>query len=110
VVRTLIVQPAVGSALVAVLLELPIMLAASPVAARALMRRNGITTLPGALMMGTCALACLLCAEAALARATGETLAAWIASLGTAAGLAGLAGQIVFGLMPCAVLAFSRSQ
>lgn len=66
--RTLWLAPWVGAAW-AVVLELPLVLGASWLAARTLTRRHGITSRRQALAMGALAFALLLLAEALLARA-----------------------------------------
>lgn len=71
----------------AVVLELPLVLGASWLAARTLTRRHGITTRHQALAMGALAFALLRLAEALLARAlAGQTLRAWFAALRGGAG------------------------
>lgn len=103
-VRTLVVVPRIGG-MAAVLLELPMILAVSWVVARRLVARlRNPGSLADRLVMGLGALALLLVAEFALGtwgfgRSTADQLAAWT----TAAGLLGLGGQLVFGLMPLLV-------
>jgi hypothetical protein len=101
VVRVSLVQPVTGP-LIAVVLELPLMLALAWLVAGVLIRRFWV---PGALAvraaMGCLALALLLLAEAALGLIVfGMDPAAQRAALATPQGRLGLAGQILFGLIP----------
>lgn len=98
-VRVLWLAPRVGETK-AVLLELPLMLAASWVVAGAVLRRW-----PGArpLALGLAALALLLAAEMALGFAlSGRPPAAWLVDQARLPGALGLAGQAAFGLIPWA--------
>lgn len=104
-VRTLWLAPAIGP-LAAVAAELPIMLAASWLLARRVVRRHAIAAPATALAVGLTAFALLLLAELALAMTlAGQGVAEWAASLTTPPGALGLAGQAVFALLPRAVLA-----
>ena len=99
-VRVLWVIPLVGL-MPATLLELPIILAASWLAAGWLVRRFGIAGGGEALAVGALAFAILMAAECALAGVlTGQTPAQWLADLRQPHALLGLAGQVVFALMP----------
>jgi hypothetical protein len=99
-VRVLWLAPLVG-ALPATALELPVMLAASWWAAGWLVRRFGIAEGAEALAMGVMAFALLMLAECWLAVAlSGQTPAQWIAGFGEPHALLGLAGQVMFALMP----------
>ena len=98
-VRVLWLAPALGGG-PAVLLELPLMLAASWWLAARLLARFAIRSGGAALAMGLLALALLLAAELGLAMALGGSPRGWLAGLGTPAGLLGLAGQGLFGLVP----------
>jgi len=100
--RTLYLAPAIGPT-AAVLCELPVMLAASWFAAKALVRRFGVRSESAALAMGGLAFALLMGAECALAVALGGTPRGWLGSLGTVPGAIGLAGQVAFALAPWAV-------
>ncbi|WP_305097882.1 hypothetical protein [Croceibacterium aestuarii] len=100
--RVLLLAPLLGET-GAVLLELPVMLAASWLAARWLTRREGIAAAREALAMGALAFALLLAAELLLALALGGSAGEWLAGLGRTPGLLGLAGQVGFALMPWAV-------
>jgi hypothetical protein len=100
-IRVLWILPAMGP-LVAVLLELPLVLLLSWWVSGSLIRRLAVppTVLPR-LLMGGLAFALLMLAELLLAVfAFGQTSADFLAGLATMAGLVGLSGQIVFGLMP----------
>ena len=102
--RALWLAPMLG-ALAAVLIELPVMLAASYGAARWLIGRE---LLAGrgfgsgqALAMGLLAFVLLMLAEAGLADVlAGQGPGEWLAAMARPAGLAGLAGQILFALIP----------
>lgn len=99
VVRTLVVAPHLG-ATAAVLLELPIVVAASWLVARRLLRHRSLTLAQRA-AMGATAFALTLASEAALsAILRGQTVADWAATLATPLGVAGLAGQLAFAAMP----------
>ncbi len=104
-VHTLWLAPAIGP-LAAVAAELPVMLAASWLLARRVVRRHAITSPGAALALGLIAFALLLLAELALAMTlAGQGPGEWAAALATAPGALGLAGQAVFALLPRAVLA-----
>lgn len=99
-IRVLWVIPRVGL-IPATLLELPIILATSWFAAGWIVRRFAIDSGRDALILGVLAFAILMAAECALAAAlAGETPAQWLAGLRQPHALLGLAGQIVFALMP----------
>jgi hypothetical protein len=99
-VRVLWLAPMVGL-MPATLLELPVMLTASWFAAGAIMRRFAITRADAALAMGALAFALLMAAECALAVVlAGETPLQWLAGLRQPHAAAGLAGQVVFALIP----------
>jgi hypothetical protein len=98
--RVLWLAPLVGL-IPATLIELPVMLAASWLAAGRLMQRFAITTASAALAVGALAFALLMAAECALAVGMmGQTPAQWLADLRQPHALIGLAGQAVFALMP----------
>lgn len=99
VARTLIVAPATGET-AAVLLEIPVVLAASWVVARRLLRGRGFA-LGQRGVMGGVAFALLMVTEAALAGVLrGQSVGQWAQDLATPLGLMGLAGQIGFAAMP----------
>lgn len=85
-------------------IEVPVMVGASWLAARWLVRRFGIASTGAALTMGAFAFVLLMVAEIALAAATGGSPAAWFAGLTMPMGLYGFAGQVAFGLMPLMVV------
>jgi len=101
--RVLWLAPLVGEH-GAVLAELPVMLAASYLAARRLTIRHRITDIGGAALMGGLAFALLMLAEISLARTlSGTAITDWFSALFAAPGAYGLAGQMAFGMMPMAV-------
>ncbi|MEO8894731.1 MAG: hypothetical protein ABI450_02510 [Rhizomicrobium sp.] len=101
VIRVLLVAPRLG-ATAAVLVELPVMLTASWFACRIIVDRLHVASRASArLVMGASAFALLMLVETALGLAAfGQTPAAQIAALGEMAGLIGLAGQVMFALLP----------
>ncbi|WP_296677374.1 hypothetical protein [Novosphingobium sp.] len=102
--RTLWVAPRTGL-LAAVLLELPAMLLVSFAAARAVLRRYSVTRTGEALALGVLAFVLLLLAEAALAVLLGgQGAAQWARLLAAPPGAVGLAGQMVFALLPWALV------
>lgn len=99
-VRVLWLAPLVGL-IPATLLELPIMLGASWLAAGWILRRFAIAREGEALAVGGLAFALLMAAECTLAATLmGRTPAQWLAELGEPHALLGLAGQVMFALMP----------
>lgn len=99
-VRTLWLAPLMGH-MAAVLAELPVMLAAAWLCARAILARRPLAERGAALAMGAIAFVLLLGAELLLGIfAFGLTPEGWLRSLGEPAGLLGLAGQIGFALIP----------
>jgi len=105
-VRTLWLAPGIGET-GAVLVELPVMLVASWLAAGAFTRRFGIASAGQAAAMGLLAFALLMASEAVLAVLLGQGLAQWLGAMTRTPGALGLAGQAVFAIMP--VLAVRRS-
>lgn len=98
--RVLWLVPRVGE-VAAVALELPVMLAASWLAARRITLLYGIRAAPEALVMGAAAFVLVLLAELALAWGlSAQVPLAWARSLTTPPGALGLAGQALFALMP----------
>ncbi|WP_426167966.1 hypothetical protein [Sandarakinorhabdus sp. DWP1-3-1] len=99
--RVDIVAPRLG-ALAAVMLEVPVMLALAWPICGALIRRHRVPHgLAPRLAMGATAFGILMLAETVLgAMLFGQDLATQAAHLGTAAGLAGLAGQVLFAALP----------
>lgn len=100
-VRTLFLAPRLGEQL-AVVIELPIMLGASWIACGWVLRRWHVAAGVGSrLTMGAIAFALLIIAEATLSlTAFDRSLIDYFRELTTPHGLIGLAGQIVFALMP----------
>lgn len=103
-VRTLVLAPRLG-ALGAVLIELPVILAISWAICRWLVMRFAVgPAWSERLLMGIVAFVLLLLAELILSVAAfGGTAAGFVAAFGTSAGAAGLAGQVLFGVMPLVV-------
>ncbi|MFN2099001.1 hypothetical protein [Altererythrobacter sp. MF3-039] len=102
--RVLWLAPLVGET-AAALIEIPVILGASWLAARWLVARFDIRRGGEALAMGALAFALLMAAELVLgvtlfAMSAGE----WLASIAQAPGLYGLIGQVVFALMPWVVV------
>jgi hypothetical protein len=108
VARTLIVSPRIG-ATAAVLLEVPILLAASWVIARRLLRDRDLT-LPQRIAVGTIAFVLTMASEAVLSELMrGQDLDEWVATVVTPIGLVGLAGQLGFAAIPALIVIRSRS-
>jgi len=104
VVRTLWLAPRIGD-LAAVACEVPLTLAISWWAARKVIERWRITAQADALVLGLLAFMVLMAAELLLARVlAGQSAHEWFLALLTPAGLLGLGGQVLFALMPWAVL------
>ena len=99
-VRTLWLAPRLG-VLPAVLAELPPMLTASWLVARRLLARRPLVSRGAALQAGALAFLLLLASEAALAVwGLGQSPTQWTRALAAPAGLAGVAGQIGFAVIP----------
>lgn len=99
-VRTLWVIPLVGL-MPATMLELPVILGASWLVAGWIVRRFRIASGGEALTVGAAAFAILMAAECALAATLlGQPPAQWLAGLRQPHALVGLAGQMVFALLP----------
>ncbi len=96
--RTLVVTPRTG-ALAAVLAELPVMLALCWIIAGRVLRRwpDAARGTRERLALGGIALVWLIAAEVTLAAALGQP---FLSALATPPGLAGLAGQFGFALIP----------
>lgn len=109
-VRVLWLAPRLGEG-PAVLLELPVMLAASWAWCGWLLGRfrfpPGITA---PLLMGGVAFALLMAAEFTLGAATGTPPASHLARWATGPGAAGLAAQIAFALFPLARISLRRKR
>jgi hypothetical protein len=109
-VRTLWLAPATGE-LAAVAIELPVMLAASWLVAGRLLRARPLAGLAAAAIAGLLALALLLASELALAvMLAGETPLRWLEALGQPPGALGLAGQVLFALIPAALVLRQRGR
>lgn len=99
-IRVLWLAPMIGL-LPATALELPVMLGASWFAADWVLLKFAIGRPFAALLMGAMAFALLLAAEYALAAVLiGQSPPDWLAGLRESHALLGLAGQVVFALMP----------
>jgi hypothetical protein len=99
-VRTLWLIPQVGEVL-AVLVEVPLVLALSWGVSGAVLRRWPLPSAQARAAMGALAFAGLMLLELALGRfGFGRSLPDLMAALVTPAGLIGLAGQIGFGIIP----------
>lgn len=108
-VRTLWLAPRLDD-LAAVAIELPVMLAISALAARRVLHRWQVRHRAEALAVGALAFALLIGAEALLAcTLAGQGLSQWAATLASAPGALGLAGQIVFALLPALLLRRGRA-
>jgi hypothetical protein len=102
ILRTVFVAPVVG-ALAAVLIELPIVIAASWAAARLLLKQMPFVAVRRA-VIGATAFILLMVTECALAALLFDrTPTKWANDLMTPPGLLGLGGQIVFAIMPLIV-------
>jgi hypothetical protein len=100
VIRTVWLVPRIGE-LAAVACEVPLVLTLSWWAAQRITARWGIAGGGAALVMGLIAFTILMLAELALAQLlTGQSPQQWAAGLMTPAGALGLAGQVLFALMP----------
>jgi hypothetical protein len=102
--RTLWIAPWLGER-TAELAEMPVMVAVSFFAARALMRRRGgALGIRAAALVGVAALALLLCAELAVVFfALGQTLGDYVASRDPVSGSAYALALLLFAAMPAAV-------
>ena len=99
IVRTVLVAPRIG-AFAAVAIETPLMLATCAPLARWCLGRWAISAHIAALAMGFAAFAALMVCEVLLGLAFGQTPPAMLAAMARPAGLLGLAGQIIFALLP----------
>ena len=99
IARELVVAPRLGPA-AAVLLEVPILVVASWIVARRLLRNRSLTLSQRA-AMGATAFTLTMASEAALSVIMrGQSVIDWAAAVATPLGLAGLVGQVVFAAMP----------
>ena len=108
VARTLVIAPRIG-ATAAVLLELPILLTASWLIARRLLRDQDLA-LPQRIAVGTIAFVFTMASEVVLsALMRGQSAGAWAATVAAPIGLVGLAGQLGFAAIPALIGIRSRS-
>jgi len=99
VVRVLVVAPLVGPA-AAVFIEVPIILAASWIVARRVLRRRTLG-FSKRLAVGGLAFMLLMACEALLATVIlGQNVGQWAATVATPLGLVGLTGQLGFAAIP----------
>ncbi|MCO5791222.1 MAG: hypothetical protein HEQ21_00205 [Blastomonas sp.] len=101
-VRIPLLVPAIGE-FAAVLCEIPVMLAAMLLRARAIIRRSSIATARQRMAMGLTGFALLMVCEWGLALVLGQGSQGWLASLATLPGAIGLAGQLIFAMLPLMV-------
>ncbi len=104
--RVAVVSPMIGE-LPAVIVELPVIVAASWFASRFLTDRCGVARrLAPRLVMGGSAFALLMMGEAGVSMlAFGRSIAQHLASLATVPSIVGLIGQMVFAILPAMQLA-----
>jgi hypothetical protein len=103
VARTLWIAPRLGER-AAELVELPVMVAASFLVARALMSRAAGVGIRAAALVGLAALALLLCAElAVVALVRGQTLADYVASRDPVSGSAYALALLLFAAIPAVI-------
>jgi len=100
--RIPLLVPAIGE-FAAVLCEIPVMLAAMLLRARAITRRSSIDTARQRIAMGLTGFALLMVCEWGLALVLGQGSQGWLASLATLPGAIGLAGQLIFAMLPLMV-------
>lgn len=99
ILRGLVVAPRLGET-IAVFLEIPALLAVSWFVARRLLQKRSFAGWQ-LILIGAIAFILTMICEAGLADLIrGQSLAQWAASLIKPLGLAGLAGQLAFALMP----------
>ena len=85
----------------AVIIEAPIMLAASWFVCRwCVDRLDVVATVPSRLLMGLVAFLVLMSAEVGLSAVLGRSIADQLASYGSPAGVIGLAAQVIFAIFP----------
>lgn len=99
VARTLVIAPALGVTF-AVLLEIPVLVLVSWLAAQRLLK-NCPLAISQLAIMGAIAFTLTIASEVILAYLLrGQGIADWASEVARPLGLIGLAGQIAFGLMP----------
>lgn len=101
-IRVTLLIPLLG-ALPAVLIEVPIILVAMGGRAAVIIRRSKLHGLIRRAEMGATGFAVLMICEILLGLTLGTSLPEWLATLTTPAGSVGLAGQILFAIMPLIV-------
>lgn len=105
--RIIVLVPALGL-LAAVLCEIPVMLLAMAWRAGVIMRHHRLRSTGQRAVMGVAGFALLMTCELGLGLALGTTPGEWFAGLATHAGVAGLAAQLVFAILPLLVGRSSR--
>lgn len=110
-IRLILLVPALGEFL-AVLIEVPVILGLSWLLCARAIRKLQLAAQPWPrLQMGAVAFGFLMLAEFLLARFMfGESTAVYLAGFATAAGMLGLAGQIVFALFPLLQWLFQENE
>jgi hypothetical protein len=99
-IRVLLVVPRLGET-TAVIIEAPIMLAASWFVCRWCMDRLSVgRTIPARSLMGLVAFLVLMSAEVGLGAVLGRLLVDQVAAYGSPAGAIGLAAQVIFATFP----------
>lgn len=101
-IRIPLLVPVLGE-IAAVLTEIPVMLAAMLLRARAIVRRSRIRTAMQRMAMGLTGFVLLMVCEWGLALVLGQGSQAWLDSLATMPGAIGLAGQVMFAMLPLTV-------
>lgn len=102
-IRVLWLAPMIGET-AAVMAEQPVMLTASWFVARWLVQQYDVARARERLVMGACAFSMLMIAELLLAVSLfGQTPGQWLDGVATMPGPIGLAGQMMFGLIPLVV-------
>jgi hypothetical protein len=99
-IRVLLLAPRLGET-IAVILEAPLMLAASWFVCRwCVDRLNVRRTVPARSLMGLVAFLVLVSAETGLGTVLGRSLVDQLAAYGSAAGAIGLTAQVIFAMFP----------
>jgi hypothetical protein len=99
-IRVLLVVPRLGE-MIAVIIEAPLILAASWFVCRWCVKRLNVTrTVPTRSLMGLVAFLVLMSAEVGLGAVLGRSLVDQLAAYGSAAGAIGLAAQVIFATFP----------
>jgi hypothetical protein len=99
IARQLVIAPRLGPS-AAVLIEVPILVLASWIVARRLLRYRSLTVLERA-VMGATGFTLTIASEAVLSEIMrGQSVADWAATVATPLGLVGLAAQLIFAAIP----------